>query len=226
MTDAGILRIQIEKCSVIDGRVAAISQVVDDCFDNVHHVVDAVLSTARNHEVEILRQVVHCVDCLASNYVLVSVEQVSSVDIAIGLRIRVVVTLSVNSNRGISVCCTSCPSCYIVVILDLSRNTQFVCSSTEGQQSVVDSVQNQFLDVVESVKHRTDFIFDVDNLIVVIKILINHILGSRVTTSDQVSDDSRQDVILDVTLTSDVTTRNFKEVILGQIASNFVLQFC
>ena len=106
--------------------------------------------------------------------------------------------LRIDGDRGVTIHLTGSPDCNVVIVLESTINTQTSSSSTVGQQSIVDCVLNEFFGVLKGVQHGAEFTFNMKDLVILVNVLIQDILGRRVTTSQQVSDDSRQDELLDV----------------------------
>ena len=124
--------------------------------------------------------------------------------------------LRINSDRGVTIHLTGSPDCNVVIVLESTINTQTSSSSTLCQQSIVDCVLNEFFGVLKGVQHGAEFTFNMKDLVILVNVLIQDILGRRVTTSQQVSDDSRQDELLDVSEAIWFTiTRHLQEVITG-----------
>ena len=121
--------------------------------------------------------------------------------------------LRINSDRGVTIHLTGSPDCNVVIVLESTINTQTSSSSTLCQQSIVDCVLNEFFGVLKGVQHGAEFTFNMKDLVILVNVLIQDILGRRVTTSQQVSDDSRQDELLDVSEAIWFTiTRHLQEV--------------
>ena len=218
-----IFGFDVEFSSVVDLAVTTQAEVMDDSIQVIFNVIHAVDLTARNTDVGELRQIIHCHDRLSSNLLLIGFDHVCSIQISVDIWTVKVITLRiilvVDSIVLLSPCCLQSVLCDVIIISIISTLCRWR-SIALSYEKLVDCLQRQILGVFDRIQHRKKFFIDVEDILIRIQILINNIIGRRITTSNQVSDDCRDNKVLKVSQAIGFAiTRHDKLVI--RVAINF-----
>ena len=198
---------------------------MDHGIKDILNIICAVDRTTLDLECSKLRHIIHCLDCLMCNQINVSLECIGSIFITIPVR-NVILRISfiIDSDGIISKCTARSKQRRVIVILCPCWSTKVSRNFSRREEQVVTCLLRKILGMMECIKHWIQLMLNMEHVILRIQILINNRFNVVCATCAKISNYSRKNELLNISLTIWLTiTRHHQELCRSAINVNFIL---